>query len=177
MNNTDDDFDDFDPRGTSTSKYSEQTVFNIAVANSIHIKDILSYSFKLCINYYGAHFTVLCVVHLQLAHTCLPSSIYFLVETIIDYIFVGSIFYLLNDIVSFFSLSTEASAGSSNQVDLFGQDLIGDLMDAPASVSVEKPAASCVSEVDLFADAAFVSAAPHVDKGASSQPQVIFHCL
>jgi epsin len=67
--------------------------------------------------------------------------------------------------------STKASAGSSNQVDLFGQDLIGDFMDAPTSVSVEKPATSDVSAVDLFADAAFVSAPPHVDKGASSQPQ------
>lgn len=45
-------------------------------------------------------------------------------------------------------------------------------MDAPTSVSTEKPATSSVSEVDLFADAAFVSAAPHVDKGANSQPQV-----
>ncbi|TKY57943.1 Clathrin interactor EPSIN 1 [Spatholobus suberectus] len=67
--------------------------------------------------------------------------------------------------------STKASAGNSNQVDLFGQDLIGDLMDAPTSVPVEKPATSNVPEVDLFADATFVSAAPHVDKGASSQPQ------
>lgn len=67
--------------------------------------------------------------------------------------------------------STKAPAGSSNQVDLFGQDLIGDLMDAPASVPVEKPATNDASEVDLFADASFVSAAPHVDKGASSQPQ------
>ncbi|XP_004498931.1 clathrin interactor EPSIN 1 [Cicer arietinum] len=67
--------------------------------------------------------------------------------------------------------STKTSAGSSNQVDLFGQDLIGDLMDAPTSVSVEKAATNNASEVDLFADAAFVSASPHVDKGASSQPQ------
>ncbi|KAK7383286.1 hypothetical protein VNO78_28960 [Psophocarpus tetragonolobus] len=67
--------------------------------------------------------------------------------------------------------STKASARNSNQVDLFGQDLIGDLMDAPTSVPVEKPASSNVPEVDLFADATFVSAAPHVDKGASSQPQ------
>ncbi|KAH1093777.1 hypothetical protein GLYMA_14G091600v4 [Glycine max] len=67
--------------------------------------------------------------------------------------------------------STKTSAGNSNQVDLFGQDLIGDLMDAPTSVPVEKPATSNVPEVDLFADAAFVSAEPHVDKGAISQPQ------
>lgn len=48
-------------------------------------------------------------------------------------------------------------------------------MDAPTSVSVEKPATSNVSDVDLFADASFVSAAPHADKGASSQPQVRLH--
>lgn len=76
-----------------------------------------------------------------------------------------------------FFFSTETSAGNSNQVDLFGQDLIGDLMDAPTSVPVEKPATSNVPEVDLFADAAFVSAEPHVDKGAISQPQVRYHNL
>ncbi|CAL0323707.1 unnamed protein product [Lupinus luteus] len=67
--------------------------------------------------------------------------------------------------------STKASVGIYNQVDLFGQDLIGDLMDAPTPLPTEKPATSGVSEVDLFADAAFASAAPHEDKGASSQPQ------
>ncbi|XP_040867425.1 clathrin interactor EPSIN 1 isoform X1 [Glycine max] len=67
--------------------------------------------------------------------------------------------------------STKTSAGNSNQVDLFGQDLIGDLMDAPTSVPVEKAATSNVPEVDLFADASFVSAEPHLDKGAISQPQ------
>lgn len=50
-------------------------------------------------------------------------------------------------------------------------------MDAPTSVSVEKPATNDVSEVDLFADAAFVSAPPQMDKGASSQPQVRLHYL
>ncbi|KAE9599961.1 hypothetical protein Lal_00045866 [Lupinus albus] len=67
--------------------------------------------------------------------------------------------------------STKATAGSSIHVDFFAQDLIGDLMDAPTPVSTEKPVTSGVSEVDLFADAAFVSAEPHVDKGASSKPQ------
>ncbi|KAI9118394.1 hypothetical protein K1719_010726 [Acacia pycnantha] len=65
--------------------------------------------------------------------------------------------------------TAKASAGSSNQVDLFGQDLIGDLMDAPTSVPTEKPPTSSMSEVDLFADTAFVSAEPHSDQGASSQ--------
>ncbi|XP_028796113.1 clathrin interactor EPSIN 1 [Neltuma alba] len=65
--------------------------------------------------------------------------------------------------------TAKVSAGNSNHVDLFGQDLIGDLMDAPTSVPTEKPVASSVSEVDLFADAAFVSAEPHVDQGVGSQ--------
>ncbi|KAI4316563.1 hypothetical protein L6164_024535 [Bauhinia variegata] len=67
--------------------------------------------------------------------------------------------------------TTKAPAGSSNQVDLFGGDLLGDLMDAPTSAPTEKPAISSVTEVDLFADAAFVSAEPHIEKGASSQQQ------
>ncbi|CAJ1972760.1 unnamed protein product [Sphenostylis stenocarpa] len=68
--------------------------------------------------------------------------------------------------------STKASEGNSNQVDLFGQeDLMGDFMDVPTSAPVEKPATVNLTEVDLFADASFVSAPPHVDKGASSQPQ------
>lgn len=91
---------------------------------------------------------------------------------------VAGLFYLLNFIESFFFFffSTEASAGNSNQVDLFGQDLMGDFMDAP-SVPVEKTATSNVPAVDLFADATFISATPHVDKGSSSQPQVGFHHL
>ncbi|KAI4337109.1 hypothetical protein L6164_015562 [Bauhinia variegata] len=68
------------------------------------------------------------------------------------------------------SSTTKASAGSSNQVDLFGGDLLGDLTDAPTPIPSEKPATS-VSEVDLFSDAAFVSAEPHVEKEASSQQQ------
>ncbi|XP_062020146.1 clathrin interactor EPSIN 1 [Rosa rugosa] len=63
--------------------------------------------------------------------------------------------------------TTKAAAGSSNQVDLFGQSLIGDLMDAPASVPEEKPGMnSGSSEVDLFADAAFVSAPPQAETEA-----------
>ena len=45
-------------------------------------------------------------------------------------------------------------------------------MDAPTSVPTEKPATSSLPEIDLFADAAFVSAAPNLNTGASSQPQV-----
>ncbi|KAM3710204.1 hypothetical protein ACB098_01G012600 [Castanea mollissima] len=68
--------------------------------------------------------------------------------------------------------NTKAPAGSSNQVDLFGESLVGDLLDAPTSVPTENPAVnSRSSEVDLFADADFVSASPHVDKAPSSQTQ------
>ncbi|KAF7830494.1 clathrin interactor EPSIN 1 [Senna tora] len=66
--------------------------------------------------------------------------------------------------------TTKASAGSSNQVDLFGQDLIGDLIDAPTSIPTENPATNNVSEVNLFADATFVTAGPHEKKEATSQP-------
>ncbi|KAL5558742.1 hypothetical protein UlMin_034953 [Ulmus minor] len=66
--------------------------------------------------------------------------------------------------------STTKSAGSSNQVDLFGESLIGDLMDAPTSVPAENPAMnSSSSEVDLFADSTFVSAPPVVGTKQSSQ--------
>lgn len=58
-------------------------------------------------------------------------------------------------------------------MDLFGESLVGDLLDAPTSVPTENPAVnSSSSEVDLFADADFVSASPHVDKAPSSQTQV-----
>lgn len=48
-------------------------------------------------------------------------------------------------------------------------------MDAPTST--ENPATNSVSEVDLFADATFVTAAPYEDKGATSQLQVRFYHL
>ena len=70
---------------------------------------------------------------------------------------------------------TESTTETSNQVDLFGQSLIGDLMDAPASVPIEtSPMNGNSSEVDLFADATFVSAAPQDEKAASPQSQVKF---
>ncbi|KAI8547112.1 hypothetical protein RHMOL_Rhmol07G0169300 [Rhododendron molle] len=67
---------------------------------------------------------------------------------------------------------TKSALGKSNQVDLFGQSLVGDLMDAPASVPEKASTGkSNVSEVDLFADATFVSAPPHVEAGGNSEPQ------
>jgi epsin len=68
--------------------------------------------------------------------------------------------------------NAKAAAGSSNQVDLFGDSLVGDLLDAPTPVPTANPAVnSSSSEVDLFADATFVSASPHVDKAPGSQTQ------
>ena len=73
---------------------------------------------------------------------------------------------------------TEAAAGSSNQVDLFGDSLVGDLLDAPTPVPTANPAVnSSSSEVDLFADATFVSASPHVDKAPGSQTQVRYSVI
>ncbi|PWA37891.1 ENTH/VHS [Artemisia annua] len=53
----------------------------------------------------------------------------------------------------------ESAAGSSLQVDLFGDSLIGDLLDTPTPVPTQDSNRNSKSkEVDLFADAAFVSA-------------------
>ncbi|EXB66907.1 hypothetical protein L484_019545 [Morus notabilis] len=69
--------------------------------------------------------------------------------------------------------STTKAAGSSNQVDLLGGSLIGDLIDAPSPVLSGNPTLnSSSSEVDLFADATFVSAAPQVETRANSQTEV-----
>ncbi|CAK7353084.1 unnamed protein product [Dovyalis caffra] len=68
--------------------------------------------------------------------------------------------------------SSNFATQTSTQVDLFGESLIGDLMDAPTSVPTEASVMNGKSaEVDLFADAAFVSAPPQVGKEASSLTQ------
>ncbi|KAL0330733.1 UNVERIFIED_CONTAM: Clathrin interactor EPSIN 1 [Sesamum angustifolium] len=58
--------------------------------------------------------------------------------------------------------SSAKPSSASHQVDLFGQESVGDLLDAPVSVPTDKSDSldHNPSEVDLFADAAFVSAAP-----------------
>ncbi|KAK4358450.1 hypothetical protein RND71_020679 [Anisodus tanguticus] len=57
--------------------------------------------------------------------------------------------------------SIKPSTGNSDQVDLFGQNLIGDLLDAPTPVPADiSTVTNHPSEVDLFADANFVSAKP-----------------
>ncbi|KAJ8641017.1 hypothetical protein MRB53_017711 [Persea americana] len=58
----------------------------------------------------------------------------------------------------------------SNNVDLFGDSLI-DLMDAPTSVAAERTTSNASDEVDLFADATFVSAAPHAEAHVGSNTQ------
>lgn len=64
---------------------------------------------------------------------------------------------------------------TDDQVDLFGQSSLIDLMDAPAPVSIETTVLNTSSsDADLFADAAFVSASPHEETGGSSQAQVRF---
>ncbi|KAG9456516.1 hypothetical protein H6P81_001024 [Aristolochia fimbriata] len=62
--------------------------------------------------------------------------------------------------------SAAPAAPAAQQTDLFGESLI-DLMDAPPSVPAE---ASSSAEVDLFADASFVSA-PHGEEPGGSNTQ------
>ncbi|KAI7742958.1 hypothetical protein M8C21_010429, partial [Ambrosia artemisiifolia] len=64
--------------------------------------------------------------------------------------------------------TAKAATGSSPQVDLFGQSLIGDLLDVPTSGPTQNSNGNSKSEeVDLFADAAFVSAPTNLAGGAS----------
>ncbi|CAI9771735.1 unnamed protein product [Fraxinus pennsylvanica] len=67
--------------------------------------------------------------------------------------------------------SAKTPAGS-NQVDLFGQNLIGDLLDSPVPVPMAKSDLNNdKSEVDLFADADFVSATPQSEVRKAPDPQ------
>lgn len=70
---------------------------------------------------------------------------------------------------------TGSSNAGTNQVDLFGQSLVGDLMDAAPSFSPQATVDnnSVNSEVDLFADATFQSAS-HADAISDSHTQVVF---
>ncbi|XP_022962530.1 clathrin interactor EPSIN 1-like isoform X2 [Cucurbita moschata] len=63
--------------------------------------------------------------------------------------------------------TTTTAAPSPKKVDLFGDSLIGDLMDAPTLVPPGKPDSSS-PVVDLFADATFVSASAQVEKEPNS---------
>ncbi|CAI9775711.1 unnamed protein product [Fraxinus pennsylvanica] len=67
--------------------------------------------------------------------------------------------------------SAKTSAGS-NHADLFGQDLIGDLLDSPIPIPVANSHLNNdTTEVDLFADADFVSATPQSEAGIATEPQ------
>ncbi|KAL7150810.1 hypothetical protein ABFS83_05G138400 [Erythranthe nasuta] len=71
------------------------------------------------------------------------------------------------------SSSKPSAVNNQVQVDLFGENFV-DLLDAPpASVPTDKstPLANNPSEVDLFADANFVSAKPDLEAVKSSAPQ------
>ncbi|KAJ8774774.1 hypothetical protein K2173_017220 [Erythroxylum novogranatense] len=70
--------------------------------------------------------------------------------------------------------ATESAARVTNKVDLFGESLVGDLLDAPSVPAESAPKIDDSSETDLFADASFVSAPVQVEKGTSphSEPQV-----
>ncbi|XP_039118983.1 clathrin interactor EPSIN 1 [Dioscorea cayenensis subsp. rotundata] len=70
------------------------------------------------------------------------------------------------------SSTTVSAAAKANQVDLFGESLLVDLMDAPTSVSTESTTTNHAvpSETDLFADAAFVSASPQKEATQRSSP-------
>ncbi|MFS7928719.1 putative ENTH domain, clathrin interactor EPSIN 1 [Helianthus anomalus] len=64
--------------------------------------------------------------------------------------------------------TAKAATVSTPQVDLFGQSLIGDLLDTPTSGPTQNNnGISKSEEVDLFADAAFVSAPTNLAGGTS----------
>ncbi|CAA2984154.1 Hypothetical predicted protein [Olea europaea subsp. europaea] len=68
--------------------------------------------------------------------------------------------------------SQDKTPAGSNQVDLFGQNLIGDLLDSPVPVpTAQSDLNNDKSEVDLFADADFVSATPQSESGKAPVPQ------
>ncbi|XP_019051658.1 PREDICTED: clathrin interactor EPSIN 1-like [Nelumbo nucifera] len=71
--------------------------------------------------------------------------------------------------------TTGLAATSVKQVDLFGENLI-DLMDTPTSGPTETGTVNnnATEEVDLFSNATFVSATPHVEAGAVPQFQANF---
>ncbi|KAK9699785.1 hypothetical protein RND81_08G196400 [Saponaria officinalis] len=68
------------------------------------------------------------------------------------------------------TIATKPAAGTS-QVDLFGESLIGDLLETPPIAATTKTSGldNKSSDVDLFADADFVSAAPQDLSAGNSQ--------
>ncbi|ESQ41136.1 hypothetical protein EUTSA_v10013137mg [Eutrema salsugineum] len=69
--------------------------------------------------------------------------------------------------------SNKPSTGSANQVDLFGTDLIGDLLDSGPTETSSTNNNGKFQEADLFADATFVSAsAQGTEFGSPAQKEV-----
>lgn len=77
---------------------------------------------------------------------------------------------------TWFFISAEPSAGSANQVDLFGADMMGDFMDSGPTETSSNNNNGKFQETDLFADATFVSAsAQGTDFGSQKQVGDFFH--
>lgn len=69
---------------------------------------------------------------------------------------------------------TGPTSARANQMDLFGESLLGDLMDSSPSVPPTAPVDNTANhEVDLFADATFQSAS-HGEATSASHAQVGF---
>ncbi|CAA0824255.1 Clathrin interactor EPSIN 1 [Striga hermonthica] len=70
--------------------------------------------------------------------------------------------------------SSAKALSGSQPVDLFGQDFVCDLLGEPVGVPTDKSTAldSDPSEVDLFADATFVSATPLPSVAKTPEPQI-----
>ncbi|XP_052209550.1 clathrin interactor EPSIN 1 [Diospyros lotus] len=69
--------------------------------------------------------------------------------------------------------TTKPAAGNPIEVDLFGESLVGDLMDAPSAPKEISTVNMNSSEADLFADAAFVSAPANVEAGGTSEAKTM----
>ncbi|XP_039142817.1 clathrin interactor EPSIN 1-like [Dioscorea cayenensis subsp. rotundata] len=69
--------------------------------------------------------------------------------------------------------ASASTSSNSNQVDLFAQSMIGDLMDASAAIPKETTSVRNVAtlEVDLFAEATFISASPQSEAASVSHSQ------
>ncbi|KAL8537336.1 hypothetical protein ACS0TY_012472 [Phlomoides rotata] len=68
--------------------------------------------------------------------------------------------------------TSSAKPSGSQQVDLFGQDFVGDLLDVSVSVPTDTSLDNDPSEADLFADADFISAPPLPTGGKNPEPQI-----
>ncbi|XP_058067537.1 clathrin interactor EPSIN 1-like isoform X2 [Magnolia sinica] len=72
------------------------------------------------------------------------------------------------------SSTAGSTAKKSNQVNLFGESLIGDHMDAPVPTKTTTTNSNALIDIDLFADATFVSASLNVEAHSGSHTQSAF---